>query len=126
MLRLFNYMLTGAVAIALIMFALANREIVTISLLPDEFSFIGLNFSFHLPIFVVFFGGATFGIMIGFVMEWMREYKLRSESSRKTRKLKGMQTQLQQLKDEKYENQDDVLALIEDTIKEPKRSAQLM
>ncbi len=126
MLRLLNYMLTGAVAIALIMFALANREIVTISLLPDEFSFIGLNFYFHLPIFVVFFGGATFGIMIGFVMEWMREYKLRSESSRKTRKLKGMQTQLQQLKDEKYENQDDVLALIEDTIKEPKRSAQLM
>ena len=64
--------------------------------------------------------------MIGFVVEWMREYKLRSESSRKTRELKGIQRKLQQLKDEKYENQDDVLALLEDTIKETKRSAPLM
>jgi gas vesicle protein len=74
----------------------------------------------------VFFGGTIFGIMIGFVVEWMREYKLRSESSRKTRELKGIQRKLQQLKDEKYENQDDVLALLEDTIKETKRSAPLM
>jgi lipopolysaccharide assembly protein A len=125
-LRLLNYMLSSAIAITLIMFALANRDVVTISLLPDELSFIGLNFYFHLPIFVVFFGGAIFGIMIGFVMEWMREYKLRSALSFKNRELKGMQTQLQQLKSEKYENKDDVLALIEDTIKEPKKSAQLM
>jgi hypothetical protein len=80
----------------------------------------------NIPIFVVFFGGAIFGIMVGFVMEWMREYKLRSASTRKTRELKGIKQQLQQLKDEKYENQDDVLALLEHTIKETKKSAPLM
>jgi hypothetical protein len=63
---------------------------------------------------------------LDFFVEWAREYKLRSESSRKTRELKGIQRKLQQLKDEKYENQDDVLALLEDTIKETKRSAPLM
>ena len=126
MLRILNFILSSSLAIVLILFAIANRDLVQISLLPDELSFIGFNFYFHLPLFVVFFGGTIFGIMIGFVLEWMREYKLRSESSRKTRELKGIQRKLQQLKDEKYENQDDVLALLEDTIKETKRSAPLM
>ena len=126
MLRILNFILSSSLAIVLILFAIANRDLVQISLLPDELSFIGFNFYFNLPLFVVFFGGTIFGIMIGFVLEWMREYKLRSESSRKTRELKGIQRKLQQLKDEKYENQDDVLALLEDTIKETKRSAPLM
>ena len=126
MLRVFNYLFSGALALVLILFALANRDLVRMSLLPDEFNFIGFNFYLNIPIFVVFFGGAIFGIMVGFVMEWMREYKLRSASTRKTRELKGIKRQLQQLKDEKYENQDDVLALLEHTVKETKKSAPLM
>ena len=62
--------------------------------------------------------------MIGFLLEWMREYRLRFESSQKTLELNSMQRQIQQLKDEKYENQDDVLTLIEETAKEMKRSSQ--
>ena len=126
MLRALNLVLSGVTAIVFILFALANRELVRISLSPDELNFFGFNFHFYLPLFVVFFGGAIFGIMIGFVLEWMREYKLRSASSRKTRELKNMQSQLQQLKEEKYENLDEVLALLDDTTKEAKRSAPLM
>ena len=126
MLRVFNYLFSGALALVLILFALANRDLVRMSLLPDEINFIGFIFYLNIPIFVVFFGGAIFGIMVGFVMEWMREYKLRSASTRKTRELKGIKRELQQLKDEKYENEDDVLALLEHTIKETKKSAPLM
>ena len=125
MLRYLNYILYGFVAVILIVFALANRDIATISLFPEEFNFIGFNFYIPLPLFVVFFSGAIFGVMVGFVLEWIREYKLRAESYRKTRQIKGIQRQLQQLKDEKYENQDEVLALLEETTKEMKKSSPL-
>jgi uncharacterized integral membrane protein len=125
MLRYLNYILYSFVAVLLILFSLANRDIATIFLFPEEFSFIKYNPIIQLPLFVVFFSGAIFGVMIGFVLEWIREYKLRAESHRKTRQIKGIQRQLQQLKDEKYENQDEVLALLEETTKEMKKSAPL-
>ena len=123
MLRAINYILYGIVATVLIFIALANREIIRISLVPEEFSFIGYNFQLNTPIFFIFFAGFTFGIMVGFILEWMREYKLRSASSYKTLELNNMKLQIQQLKSEKYKNQDDVLALLDDTKKEIKKSS---
>ena len=123
MLRAISYLFYGIVAIVLVFIALANREMIRISLLPEEFNFIGFYFHFNIPLFVIFFGGVVFGIMIGFILEWMREYKLRSESSHKARELNGMRRQIQQLKNEKYKNQDDILALLEDTTKEINRSS---
>ncbi len=124
MLRAINYALYGIIAVALIFLALANREVIRINLLPKELIFLGFDFHFNIPIFVIFFGGVFFGVMIGFLLEWMREYRLRFESSQKTLELNSMQRQIQQLKDEKYENQDDVLTLLEETAKEMKRSSQ--
>ena len=123
MLRAINYIFYGIVATVLIFIALANREIIRISLVPEEFSFIGYNFQLNTPIFFIFFAGFTFGIMVGFILEWMREYKLRSASSYKTLELNNMRRQIQQLKCEKYKNQDDVLALLDDTKKEIKKSS---
>ena len=123
MLRAINYILYGIVATVLIFIALANREVIRISLVPEEFSFIGYNFQLNTPIFFIFFAGFTFGIMVGFILEWMREYKLRSASSYKTLELNNMKREIQQLKCEKYKNQDDVLALLDDTEKEIKKSS---
>ena len=123
MLRAINYILYGIVATVLIFIALANREVIRISLVPEEFSFIGYNFQLNTPIFFIFFAGFAFGIMVGFILEWTREYKLRSASSYKTLELNNMKRQIQQLKCEKYKNQDDVLALLDDTKKEIKKSS---
>ena len=123
MLHAINYILYGIVAIVLIFIALANREIILISLVPEELSFIGYNFQLNTPIFFIFFAGFAFGIMVGFILEWTREYKLRSASSYKTLELSNMELQIQELKREKYKNQDDVLALLDDTKKEIKKSS---
>ena len=63
----------------LVILALANREPVTLRLLPDSFPFIpAANVSLVVPLFVAIFGGAAVGIVIGFAWEWTREHGQRS------------------------------------------------
>jgi hypothetical protein len=71
-------------------------------------------FSINLPGCSVFFLGIFFGVGVGFAWEWLREYKLRAEASRNGRALRKAERELAMLKGEKYKDQDDVLALIED------------
>lgn len=113
--RYIRYAFLAILALILIGLALANRSIVTLKSmpegLPDPF---GLSRSVDLPLFVVIFGGIVFGLMIGFLWEWMREYKHRAEVSRKSREVRQLEREVTKLKGEKHEGNDEVLALLED------------
>jgi hypothetical protein len=54
------------------------------------------------------------GLIIGFVWEWMREYKHRAEATRKSREVRKLEREVTKLKGEKHEGKDEVLALLED------------
>ena len=68
-------------AVALVSVALANRNIVTLQVLPTEISgWFAVNPSVQLPLFIVILGGIIVGLLVGFVWEWIREHKHRSSS----------------------------------------------
>ena len=112
--RYLRYAFLASLAFVLVLLAVANREMTTLSLLPAELNDIApFVFSINLPVFSVFFLGIFFGVGVGFAWEWLREYKLRAEASRNGRTLRKVERELAKLKGEKYKDQDDVLALIE-------------
>ncbi|MGB7319581.1 MAG: LapA family protein [Planktotalea sp.] len=113
--RYIKYAMLAAIAVVLIAVALANRGIVTLKLLPvDLANLVGLNQSIDLPLFVVIFGGVAAGLLIGFLWEWIREYKQRAEAAAQKREMDRMRRELKRLKAEKHEGKDDVLALLDE------------
>ena len=113
--RYISYAFYGSLTIILVFIAIANRSMTELHLVPEELGFFGLNFSISLPVYVIFFSGIIFGVIIGFVWEWLREHKHRAEVARKSRELRRAERELRKIKSDKYEGQDDVLALLDET-----------
>ena len=65
--RYISYVFYGSLTIALVIIAIANRAMTELNLLPEELVFFDFNFSISLPIYVIFFSGTIFGVLIGFV-----------------------------------------------------------
>ncbi|MBS9717337.1 lipopolysaccharide assembly protein LapA domain-containing protein [Pseudohalocynthiibacter aestuariivivens] len=113
--RYFRYAFLAILGICLITVALANRDAVTLRLLPDELaSLIGYSKVIELPLFLVIFGGIVAGLLIGFVWEWIREHKQRAEAARAKREASKLAQEVSRLRSEKNSGKDDVLALLED------------
>lgn len=121
MIRYLRYAFLAAVALVLLTVALANRQVVSLRLLPPEIAeLIGLDLGAEIPLFFVAFGGVVAGILIGFVWEWFREHKHRAEMTKRQKQVKDLRREVIKLKGEKNEGQDDVLALLEEA---PRRKA---
>jgi uncharacterized integral membrane protein len=113
--RYIRYAFLATLGVVLIAIAFANRGDVTLQLMPDAVAdFAGLNYSITLPLFVVIFGGIVAGLLIGFVWEWLREFKHRAEVGRKKREEMGLQREVKKLKGEKHEGKDEGLALLDE------------
>jgi lipopolysaccharide assembly protein A len=114
MIRYIKYIFLGLLAVTLITVALANRDPVTLRLLPPDLAAVaGLSWSIDLPLFMVIFGGIGGGLLIGFLWEWLREMKHRSIASTKSREVARLERELAAMRDAKGQPQDDVLALLE-------------
>nr|WP_295534328.1 LapA family protein [uncultured Thioclava sp.] len=112
--RALRLLFLGLLAILLIALALANRDIVTLRLLPNEAgSFLGYSWSLQMPLFLVVFAGVILGLLIGFVWEWIREAKLRRTASRATRKADKLEAEVKTLRHKSDGPKDDVLALLD-------------
>ena len=112
--RYLRYGFLGLLAILLMTVAVANRSVVTLTLLPAELGVLfGVNKSVEIPLFVVIFSGIVAGLLIGFCWEWLREYKLRAEGHRSARQVNKLQRQMRKLQVEKYDEKDEVLALLD-------------
>ncbi len=113
--RYLRYAFLAALAVILVTVALANRDLVTLNLLPAELaSLTGLSFAVSLPLFVVIFAAIIGGLLIGFVWEWMREYKHRSAATTHKREKEKLAREVDKLKTQKAKNEgDEVLALLE-------------
>lgn len=115
MIRYIRYAFLAVVAIALVAVAAANRAPVTLRALPDELAgLVGMNPQIQLPLFLVVFGGVIGGLLIGFLWEWLREAKHRSEATRQKRAAQNLSREVQKLRGEKHEGKDEVLALLEE------------
>ncbi|GAA6187856.1 lipopolysaccharide assembly protein LapA domain-containing protein [Litorivita sp. NS0012-18] len=113
--RYIRYASIAIFALALISIALANRQMVTVKVLPEELAvYSALNPSVSMPLFLVIFGGIIAGLVIGFVWEWMREHKHRSEARRKHGEVKQLERELRRVKGQRDEGKDEVLALLDE------------
>jgi len=112
--RYIRYASIAIFAVALILIALANRQMVMLKVWPDELAGLAVhNPAFEMPLFVVIFGGVLAGLVAGFVWEWLREAKERAEAARQAREMQRLRAEITRLKGEKHEGKDEVLALLE-------------
>lgn len=115
--RVIKLIILALIALILILFALANREGVVISTVPDAMSSLALLQPFAVsatvPLFLVLFGGVGIGVVIGYIWEWLREHKHRAAVARKEREKRELEREVTRLRGEKHQGKDDVLALID-------------
>ena len=115
MMRYIRYAFMATLAACLIAVALANRQVVGLKLLPEGLAkIVGVNQSIELPLFLVIFAGILAGLMIGFVWEWLREYKHRAEAAEKTAEAAKLEKELSRIRRRTGDGRDEVLALLED------------
>ncbi len=53
------------------------------------------------------------GLLVGFVWEWMREYKVRAENARNIREVSRLNREVKRLRGDKYDGKDDIFALLD-------------
>lgn len=113
--RYIRYACIAVFGIALVAIALANRQMVTVQVLPDEVAgFFATNPQMSLPMFIVIYGGILVGLLVGFVWEWIREHDQRAEAARTAREMRRLEREVKRLKGEKHQGKDEVLALLDE------------
>ena len=111
--RLIRSLFLFCLATLLFLLSLANNGKVTLYFMPENLSsFLGIKIAFSIPLFLVFFSGIFIGIILGFLWEWLREYKFRVEANKYQKRLFKAETELSELH-AKENKKDDVLTLLE-------------
>ncbi len=114
MIRYLRILFLALLGISLLIVAMANRTVVSLQALPDDFAaLIGVDLRIQLPLFLVIFGGIVTGLLIGFVWEWFREMKHRTTASRKTREVSRLERELAVMRDSETTPKDEILALLD-------------
>lgn len=112
--RYIRYLFLAVVGIILVVVALANREFVTLNVVPDELAmFLPIKNAYSVPLFLVILGSIVVGLLIGFVWEYFREFKQRNDAARRKRELNRLEREVQGLREKTGEGKDDVLALLD-------------
>ncbi|KQB97133.1 phosphoribosylanthranilate isomerase [Loktanella sp. 1ANDIMAR09] len=113
-----RYAFWAIVGLCLILIGLANRDVVTLRAMPEAVGdLLGLAPDIQLPLFVVIFIAVGAGLMIGFLWEWVREHRIRSDARGKAREVEALKREVAQLRGAAGTGKDgdDVLALLEKT-----------
>jgi len=113
--RYIRYAFLGGLGIVLVSLSLANRDMITLRLMPDGLAdFFGFNMQIGMPVFAVVLGGVAAGLVIGFMWEWLREYKHRRRATDSSRQVRRLEREITRLKDEKNQDKDEVLAILDE------------
>lgn len=109
--RTLKLLLLGLILVAIVVLALANREPVTLYLLPSGMSRV-MPLSIVLPLYAVILISILVGLLVGYLFEWVREHKHRRRASRKAREAAELSRQMERLRRQTGKSDDDVLALL--------------
>ena len=112
--RYIRYAFLLVLALVLITIAFANREMVTLRRLPDEFArFWDFGRVVTLPLFIVIFAAIVAGVVLGFVWEWLRAHTVRAEASRQRRERDRLAREVDRLKGTPADKSDVVLQILD-------------
>lgn len=112
MLRFIKLLFLAILMAAIVILALANREMVTLHLLPAGVSSI-LALSVELPMFAVILISVLAGLLLGYVLEWLREHKHRRVAAQKEREASKLQREVETLKKKHMSTEEEVLAILD-------------
>jgi uncharacterized integral membrane protein len=112
--RIIRLFFLVAISIVLIVLALANRQMVSLQLLPTELAgIVGLTGKLAVPLFLVILLGVLIGLLLGFIWEYLREYKHRKALGLKTKEVHSLEREMKKLKKETTSETDQILALLD-------------
>ena len=112
--RYLRYAWLSVLALAGLTIAMANRTVVTLSLLPDDLAaLVNWQARAEVPVFLVLAAGVVLGLALGFVWEWLRARKHRKVARVQTRVVSKLERELAAMKDQTSLPDDPVLALLE-------------
>ena len=111
--RYIRYAILAVLAIVMVTIAIANRGPLTLRLLPEELEGLaGFSWQITLPAFVTLLLAVIFGVVLGFVWEWVREHKHRATAASERKAREKLESQLGPQRT-KATGGDDVLARLE-------------
>ncbi|RED14125.1 LapA family protein [Pontivivens insulae] len=109
--RVLKICLLAVLALIMILIAIANREPVVVELLPSQLGFV-TSWQREIPLFLVMFGMAIGGFVLGWSWEWLRETKTAMIARRRRKEIERLEGELAQLRQDSGTQEDDVLALL--------------
>ena len=112
--RYLRMLFVAVLAISLLTVALANRQIVDVSLFPGQFGqYLGGTWSARMPLFLVILLSLLIGMVLGLIWEWLRESHLRQESNRRAFELRQLEREVRGLRTTHAAPRDEVLAILD-------------
>ncbi|MBA4491844.1 lipopolysaccharide assembly LapA domain-containing protein [Paracoccus sp. S1E-3] len=112
--RFIRLLFVLTLAVILLAIALANRGAVTLKAFPASLDqYFGGSWQITLPLFLVIFVAIVFGIIVGFIWEWLREAHIRSEAARRTAEVARLEREVGALRDQHKAPRDEVLAILD-------------
>ncbi|MFT4791976.1 MAG: putative integral membrane protein [Paracoccaceae bacterium] len=110
MMRILKLLVLAVVAVAAVILAVANRDMTTLNLLPVSID-LGFPTSATLPLFTVILASVFVGILIGLVLEALRETEHRRNERDLTRKTAVLNREVHRLAKKAGEEDDDILGI---------------
>lgn len=113
-LRYLKYLFLFTVALALVLMAMANRETVTLEVIPPDLAaWFGIQYAIQLPLFIVILGAVVLGVLVGFVWEWLREHRYRVEAKTQKQTARALEREVTAIRGPAQGSQDEILALVD-------------
>ena len=79
-------------AILIILFAVANREIITVSF--DPFDSVNPALAFKVPLFLLIFALVAVGVVVGGIAAWLKQHKWRTRARRAEAEARDLRARL--------------------------------
>lgn len=109
--RILKMILLVIIALFIILLVIANRESVTVELMPAEFGFV-TDWSREVPLAVVMIVMATGGFALGWLWEWLRDQRTRTVARERRRKITALEREVDTLRRDTGQEEDEVLAIL--------------
>jgi uncharacterized integral membrane protein len=109
--RVIKFVLLAVILAGIVLLAVANREPVTVEVMPEGLASI-FQWSITVPLYAVGLASVLTGLVVGYILEWLREHKHRREAAVKSREAAKLNREVGRLRRETNKPEDEVLALI--------------
>lgn len=110
--RTIKLILLALILLGIVVLAIANREPVTVQLLPADMASLAPNAKVTLPLFAHGFIAILVGMVLGYLLEYLRETKHRRRASERTREAERLTREVDELRKTTNNPKDEIVALL--------------